>query len=453
MTDFSALRAHIAGPVFEPGDDGYSEELSGFNLAFTHQPEIVVGALDAADVVQAVRFAHDNALPVRAFATGHGSHATISDGMVISTRRLDQVLIDPEERIATIAAGARWGQVVAAAAEHSLAPITGSSSNVGAIGYLLGGGLGPLARSHGFSSDYVRSFSVVTGTGDLIEANELEYPDLYWALRGGKGGLGIVTAVRVELVSLNELYGGNILFGENEVEPVLRAWVDYTRDADDLVTTSLAIMRFPPIEQVPELMRGKTMLALRFAYPGIAVDGERLVAPLRTAGPAVIDSVGELAPADIATIHNDPTEPGKSWTTGGMLAAVDQDFATALLDRVGAGKQVPLVGVELRHVGSATRREVDGGSAVGGRSSDYTFGIIGSLMQPGIEDAIVATATDLLQALGPWISAETTINFAAKPDLPNYRKAWPADTFERLASVRKQVDPDGIFPYGAFTDS
>jgi len=454
MTDFTALRAHTSGDVLTTDDDGFADELTGFNLYYSHQPEAVVAAADATDVVQAVRFARANALQVRAFATGHGDHDTITDGLVVATSRLDRVEIDPVSRIATIGAGTRWAPVVAAAAEHGLAPIAGSSANVGAVGYLLGGGLGPLARSHGFSSDYVRSFSVVTGTGDLVEASAQENPDLFWALRGGKGGLGIVTEVRVELVDLPAIYGGSILFDAEHIESVIRAWTDFTQSAPLDVSTSVAIIRMPPIEQVPELLRGKTIVALRFAYPGAETDGARLLAPLRAVAPALLDTVGVMPMKNVALIHNDPTEPGLGWSTGALLSRIDQDFVSTLLEDVGPDRQAPLVAVELRHLGGATRIDVPETSAVGGRGASYAISVIGSLQHPVLspadaEGAVSAAAFGLLDELAPWIAAETTINFAGKPrDPAHFASAWPPKTYTRLAEVRARFDPDGVFPYG-----
>ena len=454
MTDFTDLRAHCSGDVLTPDDDAFSAELSGFNLYYSHHPEAVVAAADTTDVVQAVRFARDHRLPVRALATGHGDHDTIADGIVVTTSRLDSVRVDPATRIATIGAGARWAAVIAAAGEHGLAPIAGSSANVGAVGYLLGGGLGPLARSHGFSSDYVRSFSVVTGAGDLVEASARENTDLFWALRGGKGGLGIVTEVRFELAELATLYGGSLLFDSNLIEPLLRAWSDFTHSAPVDVSTSVAVIRVPPIEQVPEFLRGKTVASLRFAYPGAEADGARLVAPLRAIGPALMDSIGVMPSSDIPLIHNDPTEPGLGWSTGTLLGRIDQGFISALVDVVGPDRQSPFVAVELRHLGGATRVDVPETSAVGGRGAGYAIAVIGSLQHPELnpadaEVAVRESAYALLDRLAPWVAPETTINFAGKPrDAAHFMSAWPAKTFARLAQVRAAYDPDRIFPYG-----
>jgi FAD/FMN-containing dehydrogenase len=438
------LANRVSGRVDVPGDSGYAQEIAAFNTAIMHTPDLVVGAESAADVVESVRFARERGHRVSVQATGH-TEAPITSGLLVSTRRLDAVSIDAGRRTATIAAGARWEAVIAAAAEYGLAPIAGSSAKVGVVGYLLGGGLGPLARSHGFSSDYLVDLDVVTGEGELTEASVDHDPELFWALRGGKAGLGIVTEVRLRLVELSTLYAGSLFFEEADIESALRAWVDWTADADPLVTTSVAIIRFPPLDVVPEPFRGRLLLSLRFAYPGSVEEGARLAAPLRSAAPVYLDDLGELPVAEVARIHNDPSQPGPSSVSGMLLTHVDQEFASALLEQVGAGVDAPFVSVEIRHLGQATRRDVEGGSAVGGRAAGFTLALIAA--DPELFQSAVPAATDrLIDSLQSWISPETNINFAGKlRSAEQFTRAWPPDMLAKLTEVREEYDPDGVF--------
>ena len=443
MTDISELRSALTVPVLGPSDPGFSAEVSGTNLAVINTPDAAVGVANASDVAEAVRYAAAIGLPVRVQATGHGAHAPITDGLMITTRRLDGVSIDPGARTATVGAGVVWGAVIDAAAEHGLAPVAGSSRQVGVVGYLLGGGLGPLARSHGFSSDYVRSFTVVTGTGDLIETSATRNPELFWALRGGKYGLGIVTEARIGLVEIPSLYAGSLLFEAQHIETVVRGWIDYTAQAPDAVTTSVVLLRFPPVEAVPEAMRGRSFVGLRFAYPGDLVEGEHLAAPLRALAPAVTDAVGPLPLAQVGMIHNDPEGAAPSWSNGTLLSAIDQDFATALLGAVGpAVERSPFIAVELRHLGGATTRDVAEGSAVGGRSGAYTLSLIGAPDPSLFATVLPEAASGVYAALRPWINPETTINFAAHSLAGT--PAWSSETTSRLAEVRAEYDPRGV---------
>ncbi|HEY5231381.1 MAG TPA: FAD-binding oxidoreductase [Galbitalea sp.] len=449
MSDVSTLRSRVSGPVLISGDEGYAEESEAWIQNFVHTPDVVVGAASAEDVVEAVKFAAANGLAVRIQGSGHGSHAAITNGMLITTKRLNAVTVDPVTRIATLGAGVLADAAIAAAAEHGLAPITGSSGTVGITGLLLGGGLGPLARSFGFGSDWVREFEVVTGGGELVRANADEHPDLFWALRGGKGGLGVVTELKVELVELATLYGGSLTFDAEHIEAALRAWVTYTETAHPKVSTSVTLLRVPDLPFVPEPVRGRALLALRFAYTGDAATGEKLAAPLRAAAPVYLDELGELPAAEIGRIHNDPPNPTVGWVSGRMLNGFDQDFVTRLLEFAAPGKNFPFLATEVRHLGSATLTDVPGGSAVGGRSANGTLTVVGVPNPELFESVIPAAAEAYFDALAPWLAAENNVNFAsAFASEKEYEGAGPPATFTRLAEVKKKYDPKSLFVFG-----
>ncbi|QJU54791.1 FAD-binding oxidoreductase [Herbiconiux sp. KACC 21604] len=446
--DLDTLSTSLDGPLFARGDAALPAEVAGFNTTVVHDPDLVVGAASEADVVAAVRFATRHGLPVRVLATGHGGFSPVVDGVLVTTSRLDQLDIDPETRRATVGAGLRWRPVVAAAAEHGLAPVTGSSDSVGVVGYTTGGGLGPFARTLGFSSDWVRSFRVVTAGGELVTASESSHPEMFWALRGGKGGLGVVTSIEFELVPLTSFYGGSLFFDAEHIPAVLRAWAAFTETAPVEATSSVAVVRFPPFDEIPAPLRGKTAVSLRFAYLGDSEAGAAVFQPLRDVAPAFLGAVDVMPAAAVAMVHNDPDQPGPVWDRGMMLDSVDDGFVDAFLEAFGPGRELPLIAAELRHVGGATSRDVPGGSAVGGRDAGYTMVMIGA-PDPGLFDTVLPRVADgITELLRPWISASTNINFAGDLSVPGaYEAAWPADVFGRLAEVRRSYDPAGVFPY------
>jgi FAD/FMN-containing dehydrogenase len=452
MTDFDALRAQLTGSLLLPADDGFGSAVTGFNLAVVPAPDAVVVAADEADVVTAVRFARDNALPVRVHATGHQPTATVG-GLLIAVGALDDVVVDPEARTATVGGGIRWAAVVAAAAEHGLAPITGSAATVGVAGYLLGGGFGPLVRSHGISSDRLRSARVVTGTGEVVAASADADAELLWALRGGKGGFGVVTRLTIELVPLRRLYAGTLFFDIAHAREVLGGWIRWGRDAPERISSSLAILRFPDLEQVPPPLRGRHLLGIRAAVPlgddEPTAEAEALVAPLRALAPVHLDGVGELPAAEIARVHNDPTEPGPGWGLGIALHDLDDDFADAYLALMGAGTELPFIGGEFRLLGGAVTRDVTEGSAIGGRDVPYLLHLIGAPDPALFAEVLPAAGGAISAAVAAWTSPTTTINWVDDPtDVEAFESAWPAATREKLARIRAEHDPDGVFPYG-----
>ena len=205
-----------------------------------------MAARDAQDVAAAVRAAARLGLRVAVQCTGHGAAADQSGHLLISTTALDECTVHAQERWVRVGAGVKWSRVVAAAAEHGLAGLAGSSSDVGVVGYTTGGGTGPMARTFGLASDRVRAFEVVTGDGVLRRVTASDEPELFWGLRGGKGVLGIVTAVELDLLPLTEVYGGALYFDGADADTVLRTWRAWSRDLPESVTTSVAVLQLRP---------------------------------------------------------------------------------------------------------------------------------------------------------------------------------------------------------------
>lgn len=442
------LRDRVHGTVYVRGDEGLAAEVACFNPTVVHDPDVVVAVADEHDVAEAVRFAREQDLPVRVQATGHGAEAPISGGLIVSTRALDTIDVDAASRLVRLGAGVRWAPVIAASAEFGLAPVTGSSTSVGAVGYTLGGGLGPLARTHGFTADWVRGFRVVTAEGEVVTADADSHPELFWALRGGKGGLGVVTEMTLELVPLTTLYAGSVFFEGEAIEPAFRAWVDWAGSLGEVATTSVVLLRIPDVDGPPPPLRGRTVLSVRFAYPGDAAEGERLFAPIRAAAPIFLDVVGEIPTTAVATIHNDPEEGSPAWIRGFMLDDFDAADGDALLDVAGPKVESPFLALEIRQLGGAARRDTHDGTAVGGRDSGYTLSAIAA--DPATFDsAAPAAAEAITRALEHRISSVTNVNWAADlTDPATFAASWPADVGARLTEVRAGYDPEGVFAFG-----
>jgi hypothetical protein len=193
------------------------------------------------------------------------------------------------------------------AAPHGLAPLTGSAPQVGVVSYTLGGGLGVLGRRWGFSADHVRRLDVVTADGVLRRGTADEHPDLFWALRGGGGNLGVVTAMQIELVELAQLYGGGLFFPGEDAGAVLSALLTVGHDAPDEVSLSAAVMVFPDLPAVPPPLRGRWCCHVRVSSTGTPSRCEEVIAPVRQAATPLADTVRTMPVTEVGTIHNDPT--------------------------------------------------------------------------------------------------------------------------------------------------
>jgi hypothetical protein len=446
MSRFASLQSSLTGTLRTRDEVGYTESAASFNPMIRHAPDAVVCAANEQDVVETIRFARENRLPVHLHSTGHGTPFAFMDGIVLVLSALDAVEVDPDARTATIGGGAPWSRVVEAAAPFDLAPIIGSSPGVGAVGFLLGGGVSGLARSHGFAADRVVSARVVSGAGEVVDASPDGDQELFWALRGGKLGLGVVTEITVSLIEAPSLYAGSLTFDLDESTYPFERWLEWTAVAPPEVTTTAVIFRFPDQEPIPAPMRGRNLLRVQAAYVGPADEGERLTAGLRALGHVVSDDLGPMALTDVGTIANDPTEPMPVYMRGATLTSVGGDFAKTLLGLVGPGSRLPIFSTQIRHVGGAMREVAGGSTAVGYRDFDYAVFTLG-VPVPALFETVMPQAFAAYEAaLAPWISPHLTPNW-----IDDFRgttqisATWPPETLQRLASVRALHDPDQIF--------
>src|SRR3954468_6625706 len=231
------LRDLCGGAVALPGDDGYDAARQAFNLAIDQRPAAVAFPGDASEVADVLRQARAAGLRVAAQTTGHnaGPLGSLERTILVRTSSLGGVEIDPVRRIARVGAGVMWEEVVDAAAPHGLIALHGSSPNVGVAGYSLGGGMGWLARSHGLQCNSVTAIELVTVEGELIRTDADNDPELFWALRGGGGNFGVVTALEFRLYPLREIYAGFMLWDWSESARVLAAWAEWALEAPDHV--------------------------------------------------------------------------------------------------------------------------------------------------------------------------------------------------------------------------
>ena len=301
----ASLRSACQGAVSVPGEDRYDLQVATWNLAVRLRPALVVGARAADDVVAAVRWAARLGLAVGVNATGHGAVPNAEGALLINTRRPSRITIDPRHATATVGAGARMGDVTAAAARYGLAPVQGSSGSAGAAGFTLGGGLGVLSRRFGLAADHVLSVNVVTSDGRLRTVDADRHPELFWALRGGKGNFGVVTSYRTALVRLAAFYGGGIFFDGAHAADVLRAYRHWITGLTEQTSTSVALLHLPPDPAVPEPIRGRYVVQLRLAHAGDSGKGARLARGIRSAAPVLLDALG-----DLPTTSLEPRPPG-----------------------------------------------------------------------------------------------------------------------------------------------
>jgi FAD/FMN-containing dehydrogenase len=413
-----------------------------------HTPAVAVGATCAADVVAAVAWATAHDLGVAVQCTGHGPVRNAAGSLMITTHRMQGVHIDPERRTARVQAGVQWSSVMEAAAEHGLAGLCGSSSGVGVVGYTLGGGMGSLGRQFGFAADRVTAVEMVTADGRLRRITAESDPELFWAVRGGKGNFGIVTALEFELVPVSVLFGGGIFFAGADAPALLHRFREWAPTMPEQVGTSIAIMRIPDMEELPPPLRGQTVVHLRFAYAGADhAEAERLLSPMKIAGTIVLGYVGPMRTDEMDAIHMDPKDPMPAWQKGMVLSELPADAVDALLATAGPQLAVPLIMTELRLMGGALGRPAAVPNAVAGRSGAFSLLVLGPAV-PELAQVVPAVGHGVLQAMAAWRAAESMINLLGEVSGPGeVLAAYPEGTRERLVALKRAVDPNGVFTF------
>ncbi|MEV7249288.1 FAD-binding oxidoreductase [Streptomyces cyaneofuscatus] len=421
-----------------------------FQTGFPIRPDRLVEAATPEDVREAVAYAGGRGLHVAAHASGHGLPGPVEGGVLIATRALDSVTVDPVRRTALIGAGASWGRVIEAAAPHGLAPLNGSSPSVGAVSYTLGGGLGILAREFGYAADHVRSLDVVTADGTARRVTPEREPELFWGLRGGGHRLGVVTGMEIALVAVERLYGGSIVFDGAWAAEVVRGYLAWTRTVPETLTSSLAALVYPALPQLPEELRGRYVISVRVAFTGSAEEGERLVAPLRAIGrsaPILSDSLQEMPYTESHTIHSDPPFPHAYYGDSAVLGEPDAERTVQAFEL--AGPRAPMMTVvQLNHLGGALAARPEVENAVPYRDAGFLLRLLSPL--DGTEvGAVRALYGEVGRVLEPAVLGRSlNFSFGGGDRTAGFHEA---ETAKRLAGLVSQYDPAGLFggPYGA----
>jgi hypothetical protein len=446
--DVRALEGQSVGPVSLPGDATYAGDSATFNLSVANNPAIVVGATVPGDVVAAVRFARQRNLPLGVMATGHQASQPTDGAVLISTRRMNTIAIDPSARVARVAAGVVSGQLVDAAAEYGLAPLNGSSLTVGVAGYTLGGGFSPFqGRLRGWAADHVHAVELVTADGELRRVTADSDPDLFWAVRGGKDNFGIATSLEIGLFDVPRIYGGSLFFAGDLAEEVLHAFREWVAGVPEEMTAAVSLLREPPLPGVPDFLAGKFVVYVRIAYLGSADEGERLIEPIRKIAPAIVDTVAEVPYAEMAhAMPAEPPFPVPFHDSAVWLSELTEGAVDALVASAGPDSGSPLINVELRHLGGALSRTPEPPNAVAGRTAAFHVFAVG-IGGPDAATALYENEDKLIASLEPWAATESAPNYFSVRDARagRIRSAYDPAMYQRLTSIKQAWDPENIF--------
>lgn len=441
MTDFSGLA--IAGRIATPHDADWDQARMAWNLAADQHPEAVAFVESADDVAATVRFAAQNHLRVTAQGSGHGalSLRPLEGTILVKTERMRGVEVDAEARTARVEAGVLSLELAEAAGAKGLASLPGSSPDVCVTGYTLGGGLSWFGRRYGFACNRLRAVELVTADGEARTVDAENEPDLFWALRGGGGSYGIVTALQLNLVPVAEAYAGALLFPAEVGAEGIRAYRDWAAGISEDVTSVVRFLRPPDIPDVPEFIRGKALLTIDAACIGDQAAGEAAIAPLREIGEPILDTFGQIPAAGLSKIHMDPEQPVPGLGHHRVLRELSDEAIDAWVGVAGPDSGTPLLLTELRQLGGALGRPDPGGGALSHLDAGWVMYGVGMVMSPEMGEAVSAGLDRMDEAMEPWAAEGGYFNFADRPC--DSDAILPPDVCSRLAEVKRKWDPDG----------
>jgi FAD/FMN-containing dehydrogenase len=436
---------NIRGRIVRPTDEGWEAAHEAFNTLVDQRPDAMVFPADAADVVTIVNYARENDLRIAPQATAHnaGALGALEDTLVVQTSDLQEVSIDPVAHRVRVGAGVKWEKIAPQLSNYGLAGLHGSSPDVGIAGYSLGGGIGWLARKYGMQTNSVTALELVTADGEFRRVDAQHEPDLFWALRGGNGNFGVVTAIEFAVYPVEELYAGAMFFPFERAAEVLHTWRELLPTFPEELMTWANILHFPPLPELPDQFRGQSFAIVMGAYLGEEAEGRNLLHRVRDLGP-VIDTFAMVPPSELGDLAMDPPDPLPITSGHALLdelpaSLIDEFMAIAGPDS-DAGTSITLF--NLRHMGGALARKSPGAGARASLPGEVSLFALGVVMDEEGGRKIEGTIGRLVEAAQPHAAGHYP-NFVEEPaDASTF---FDAETWERLRDVKALYDPQDLF--------
>ena len=446
------LGGSFRGELLLPTSPGYDAARKIWNGAVDRHPACIARCIGVADVVAAVRFAREHDLEIAVRGGGHNvaGTAVCDNGVVIDLSAMRAVWVDPAGRTAWVQGGALWGDVDCETQAHGLATTGGIIGHTGVAGLTLGGGIGFLMRKHGLAVDNLLAAEVVTAESSVLQASADEYPDLFWALRGGGGNFGVVTSFRFALHPVGPtVMAGPVFWAADDTADVLRFYRDFAAEAPDELGSVVRLGTVPPLPVIPEHLHWRPAVSVACCYAGALEDGERPVRALRRSGTPLVDL---LSPTPYAVFQGglDDTVP-HGWHyywKATSLPELSDDVITVIADHAfDAGS--PLSYAAMFHLGGSVARVPHDGTAYAGRDVAHHI-VIDAVWLPDESGERAAAeagwARRFLEALQPHRAGGVYVNFLdADDDSGRVREAYGDQVYRRLAEVKARYDPDNVF--------
>ncbi len=448
------LRASFEGEVIDRGHPGYDEARTVWNGLIDRRPAVIARCSGTADVVEAVEVARKHRPVVSIRGGGHqvAGSGVCDDGLVIDLSAMKGIHVDPVARTARAQPGVTWGELDRETQLHGLFTPGGEISATGIAGLTLGGGLGFLMRAYGLSCDNLRSVEIVTADGTVHTASREREPDLFWAVRGGGRGVGVVTSFEFDLQPLGpEVTGALVLYPYENAEAVVRAWRDVTLTAPETVTPEILLWSVPADPAIPEELQRAKCVLVGGVYAGPpGAEAAAAVAPLRELAEPLMDLSGTMPYVTLQSANTWRFPDGERYFMKSHFMDELTDEAIQTLVEWDARRPTPESLTVIRTLGGAVRRVGSDESAFAHRSASYNVSIDSGWRDPAMDDEAIGWARSAWDAMKPFSSGGTYVNFAGLgEDASELQGAVYGPHEERLERIRAAYDPEGLFARAA----
>ncbi len=440
MVDAGALdglRAAMSGELIAPDHPGYEQARRVWNGQVDRRPAVIVQVRSTDDVALSLHFARRHALPVSVRGGGHNAAglAVVDGGLMIDLTLMRGVHIDAGARVARAETGLTIGELVSALAAHGLATPTGTCAGTGISGSTLGGGIGWLSPMHGLGVDNVVTFELVTADGQTRRASADEHPDLFWALRGGGGNFGVVTAIEYRLHPLSQVLGGMLVYPLGEARAVLQRYGELLASAPDALGSLAVLATLPGIG--PALM-----LQICYAGDDLAT-GRALLAMLRAHGVPSLDTIQPLPYGEFFMAYTPPVPDGLCYhDTACALHTLDDSVIDALITSA-AQFSSPRSSVVIHSLRGAAARVAPEATAFALRTP-HLMVVNAAMWEEGPGESHIAWTEEAQRALRPLARAGLYVNFMDEGSPDEVRAAY-AGNYERLSALKAEYDPHNVF--------
>ena len=442
----ATFKSSLRGELIQPGDAQYDAARAVYNAMIQRRPRLIARCVDVADVIMCVKFARAQKLLVSIRGGGHNAAGlgVCDDGLVIDLSPMRWVRVDPGKRTILAGGGAQWGDVDHAAHAFGLAVPAGIISTTGVGGLTLGGGIGHLTRQCGLTIDNLLAVDVVLADGRFVTANAKENADLFWAVRGGGGNFGVVTAFLYKAHPIHTNYAGPMLYPLEDAAEVLRWYRKFIVKAPKELNGFFAFLTVPPGPPFPEHLHLKKMCGVVWCYSGPLKKAESVFKPIRKMKTPALDLVGPIPHPALQSMFDPLYPPGHQWYWKADFVREINDDAVALHVKYGAELPTMLSTMHMYPIDGAASRVKNNATPWAYRDAKWAMVMVGVDPDPANKAKISAWARDYWTALHPYSAGGAYVNFMMEEGDDRVRATYGAN-YTRLVKVKKKYDPSNLF--------